>query len=412
MKFTTLEREAFQTFLDKNPLRTFFQTVEMEEIGKLGGWKSDYVGILQNGNIVAAARLMSKKTHFGKKIFYAPRGLLVDYQNQELLTFFIKELKQFIKKQGGYTLHIDPPVIYKERDINGDLVENGIDNSHIVDVLKSLGFHHDGFIRHYDPTKQVRWSFELPTKEKTKEEILKQMQGNTRRAIQKAEHLKVKVRELKREELPIFKEIMEHTSERREFVDKTLDYYETMYDVFKPKEEIQYMIAEVSLEEAKEVLQKDLEKLEATLAKAQRQKKEALQKETESQITTLNIRISEVEKLQQEKGNHLYLACGMFMLYGKEVLYYHAGSYKEYMNFFGQYLIQWEMIQKAIDLNKECYNFYGIKGVFDKKDPDYGVYLFKKGFNGHVVEYIGDFYLPVSPYYYLLHLKSKMRKKG
>ena len=41
------------------------------------------------------------------------------------------------------------------------------------------------------------------------------MNGNTRRAIKKAEHLKVKVRELTKEELPLFKEIMEHTSERR-----------------------------------------------------------------------------------------------------------------------------------------------------------------------------------------------------
>ena len=100
----------------------------------------------------------------------------------------------------------------------------------------------------------------------------------------------------------------------------------------------------------------------------------------------------------------------MFMIYGNDILYYHSGGYKEYMSFFGQYLIQWTMIKEAIKLGKKCYNFYGIKGVFDKNDPDYGVYLFKRGFNGHVIEYIGDFYLPISPYYYILQIRKKLKK--
>ena len=114
--------------------------------------------------------------------------------------------------------------------------------------------------------------------------------------------------------------------------------------------------------------------------------------------------------IKDEKGNHIYLAGAMFMIYGHDIMYYHAGGYKEYMAFFGQYLIQWEMIKKALEMKKACYNFYGIKGVFDKQDPDYGVYLFKKGFNGHVIEYIGDFYLPISPYYYIQNLRKKMKK--
>jgi len=40
------------------------------------------------------------------------------------------------------------------------------------------------------------------------------------------------VRRLERDELHIFKEITASTSERREYVDKTLDYYEAFYDKF------------------------------------------------------------------------------------------------------------------------------------------------------------------------------------
>lgn len=410
MKFTELEQGEFNLFLQNHPLQTFFQAPEMAEIGLLDNWITLYVGVKEKGKIIAATRIMYKEVHFHKKIFYAPRGILIDYHNKKLLTFFVKNIKKFIKKRGGYTFHIDPPLIYKERDINGDVVENGIDNSCVVDNLKSLGFHHEGFIRHYDYTKQVRWSFELPLLGKTEKDILKEMSGNTRRSIQKAEHLKVIVRELKKEELPLFKDIMDSTSERRSFTDKSITYYEKMYDVFHPKDEVKYMIAEVNLNETLEVLIQDRNDLEKTKQKAIKHHKEALLHETESQIAELEKRIQKITKIQTEKGNHLYLAGAMFMIYGHDILYYHSGGYKEYMFFFGQYLIQWTMIKEAISLGKKCYNFYGIKGVFDKNDADYGVYLFKRGFNGHVIEYIGDFYLPISMYYYIQKFRKKMKR--
>lgn len=410
MNFTELKKSEFESFLKSCPLKTFFQAPEMEEIDSMGGWNTIYVGVKQNEQIVAASRIIWTKVRFNKKIFYAPRGILVDYNDKKLLTFFITNLKNFIKGQCGYTLHIDPPVIYKERDIDGEIVSDGVDNSDIVNTLKSLGFKHDGFTREYDYTKQNRWLFELSVDGKTEDDILKEMNGNTRRSIQRAEHLKVTVRELKRDELHIFKDIMDHTSERREFSDKSMKYYEKMYDLFNDKEEIKYLLAEVNLDETLKVLTEDMNKLLVTKERALKNGKSGLLNETESQINDLNKKIDEIKIVQTKKGNKLYLASAMFMIYGDEVIYYHSGGYKEYMSFFGQYLIQWTMIKEAIKRNKLKYNFYGIKGVFDKKDIDYGVYLFKRGFNGNVVEYIGDFYLPISPYYYIQQIRKRVRK--
>jgi lipid II:glycine glycyltransferase (peptidoglycan interpeptide bridge formation enzyme) len=300
--------------------------------------------------------------------------------------------------------------MYKQRDINGDIIEDGFNNEKVVDSLKVLGFKHDGFITHYDVTKQVRWSFELSLEEKDENTLLKEMNGNTRRSIQKAEHLQVKVRTLSREEIPIFKEICDKTSERRHFRERPLEYYYKMYDLFNPTQEIEYVIAEVDLKDTLKVLDDDLEKLQESKQRAIEHNKAGQIKEFTSQIEDLNKRIKEIEGIIESNGNHLYLATAMYMLYGDEVMYYHAGGYKEYMSFFGQYLIQWEMIKKALRLQKKIYNFYGIKGNFDKNDPDYGVYLFKKGFNGNVIEYIGDFYLPISWYYYLQKIRKKMKK--
>ena len=410
MIFTQLEKSEFEQFLSNHPLQTFFQSTSMDLVEIKDGWNVIYVGVKENDKIIAAARIKYAKTHFNKKIFYAQRGILVDYNNKILLSFFTKNIKKYIKKMGGYVFHINPPLMYKERDIDGNLVDNGIDNSNIVDELKKLGYKHAGFIRHYDYSKQNRWIFEMPLKDKTELDIMKNMNGNTRRAINKAEHLQVKVRELGKEELSIFKDIMNSTSDRREFKDETLEYYKKMYDVFKEKNEIKYMLAYVNLDDTLKVLNDDLKELEEKKSRALLHKKEGQYNEFNAQSTDIKNKIEEVELIRKKSGNIINLAAAMFMIYGKEIMYFHSGSYKEYFNFFGQYLIQWEMIKLALKLKKEVYNFYGIKGVFDKNDPDYGVYLFKRGFTGRVVEYIGDFYLPISFYYYIQKLISFIRR--
>ena len=46
------------------------------------------------------------------------------------------------------------------------------------------------------------------------------------------------------------------------------------------------------------------------------------------------------------------------MLYGKQVVYLLGASYKEFMKYNAQYLLQWEMINYAIDNNYKTFNFY------------------------------------------------------
>lgn len=411
MKFEELTEKEYNSFFEKHKLSTFFQSSHFNPIDEMEGWKIVYLGVKKDKKVIAASRFKYIAPHFNKYIYYAPRGILMDYNDKKLVEFFTNNLKKYIKNNGGYVLHIDPPIIHKERNIDGNIVESGIDNSNIIEYLKTIGFKHDGFTRCYDYTKQVRWSFELPVKGKTEEEILKEMNGNTRRAIQKAEHLGVKIKELKRDELNIFKDIMDSTSERREFKDKSLKHYETMYDSFYDNGETKFLLAYVDLKNTLKILNNDLFELVKSKSNAEAHKKESKLKELNSQIDNMEKRIKEIEQIKKEKGDTIYLASAMFMISKRDILYYHSGSYKEYMNFFGQYLIQWEMIKETIKLNKECYNFYGIKGVFDKDDDDYGVYLFKRGFNGHVIEYIGDFYLPITNYYYIQKFLSFFKKK-
>lgn len=402
MKFRELSIDEYKKFIKNYKNSNFFQDNRMDNYSKLKGYISYYVGVEENESVVAAARLLAKKSKFGKYNFSSPRGLLVDYNNFELLEFFVNNLKKYIKTKNGLVLKIDPYIIYKSRDIEGNETKE-INNSNIVNNLKKLGFIHGGFTRGYDLSGQGRWYFVLNLENKSLDDIQKGMKANHRNIIRKAEKYGVEIKQIEYNDLPTFKHITEDTSARIGFSDKSLVYYQTMYDSFK--DEVKYLIAYLNVDKYKEKLKEELE--------INQNKYKLLSDTTTGKAKELKITIDGLIK-RLDESNHLKekqipISCAMFMLYNGEVDYLFSGSLSEYKNLYAQYLIQWHMIKYAIENNYKKYNFFGISGIFDKKDSEYGVYEFKKGFGGVVEELIGDFYLPTSILYKIKRLIKDRR---
>ena len=186
MQFLEITEKEYRKFWENHPLKTFLSAPEIGELRKSNGWDVYFVGVKDDNDLVAAAMIVSHKRHFGKYEFYSPRGVLVDYENKELLDCFLKEIKNFVRKHHGYIFRMDPYVIYKERDIDGNIVEDGVDHSTVVSHLESLGFKKVSI----PDMEQVGWMFSLPLEGKSKEEILKQMKPNTRNTIRKTEKMR------------------------------------------------------------------------------------------------------------------------------------------------------------------------------------------------------------------------------
>ena len=56
------------------------------------------------------------------------------------------------------------------------------------------------------------------------------------------------------------------------------------------------------------------------------------------------------------------------------------------------YLMQWEMIRWALETGCSVYDFQGVSGNLNpENNPMYGLYRFKKGFNGQLDELAGEF---------------------
>lgn len=83
--------------------------------------------------------------------------------------------------------------------------------------------------------------------------------------------------------------------------------------------------------------------------------------------------------------------------YGDKTWYMYGASSNEHRNVMPNYLLQWEMIRWAVESGCRIYDFRGVSGDLSPDNPLYGLYRFKKGFNGDFCEFCGQFTMVYKP---------------
>ena len=409
MKIDEISSKEFEKFASIHPQFSFHQTKNWGELKKTMGWDYSFVGLKDKDKIVGGAILLSKETPIKKKIFYSPRGFLIDYSDELLVKEFTKEIKKYVKEHNGFFIKIDPYLEHLERDINGDVVNEGINNSKVIDLLKSIGYKHYGFNLSMGKELQPRWIYVLDLKGKDEDVVFNNFSSDTKRYINRAIKNHLEIEEVDENNLDEFYKIMAHTSKRRGFINRPMSYYRDMLKYLSPNIKILncFLNVDKALKDTKEEIEhisKEEAELKKIMEETNSKKSKTNYKNAINSLEQLNKKYEELTKLKEEKGSKIVMASSMFLTFGNEVVYLFSGSYDEYMKYNAQYLIQWEIIKYAVNNKYDRYNFYGIDGNLDKENNDtYGIYEFKKGFDGRVVEFIGEFDLVVSKFYYNLY---------
>ena len=138
MKLEEIEKKEFDEFALNHENATFMQNSFWGEIKSKNGWEYKLLGVKEKKKIIAECILLSKKTPVGKKMFYAPRGYLLDYSNLDLFEQFDKLITEYAKNNGGIFLKIDPYVMYHRRDKEGNIVERDMFNTFNMGVGMSV----------------------------------------------------------------------------------------------------------------------------------------------------------------------------------------------------------------------------------------------------------------------------------
>lgn len=97
------------------------------------------------------------------------------------------------------------------------------------------------------------------------------------------------------------------------------------------------------------------------------------------------------------------IAAVIIVRFGNRAIYMYGASTNQERNRMPTYLLQWEAICWAKAQGCEIYDFWGAPDDFVEEDRMWGVWRFKRGFNGEVVRHIGAWDFVKRPLLYWLY---------
>ena len=214
-------------------------------------------------------------------------------------------------------------------------------NTAFSSMLQSFGFRAKEGGKNFEAI-QPRYVFRLNVEGKTEEKLLANFHRQWRYNIRLAERKGVTVRICGKEMVPAFSDLMLTTGVRDGFVTRKPEYFAAMLDNLGEHARL-YMAFD---------------------------------------------------------PNDTPIAGTLAIHYGDKVWYLYGASSNEHRNLMPNYLLQWRMIQWAVETNCRIYDFRGVSGDVSEDNPLYGLFRFKQGFGGDFTEFVGEMDLVLSPVIY------------
>ena len=407
MTLTTISKEEFTSFANTVSHRSFIQSAEMADLLVERGNTVQFIAWKEDDQVQVAAILYSLPMTGGLHMEINSGPL---YQEEAMLEPFYVALKDYAKENSAIELVIKPYDTYQTFDSDGNPTSE--EQTHFMDTLKNLGYQHDGLTTGY-PGGEGDWHYVKDMEGITEKNLLQSFSKKGKPLVKKAKSFGIELKRLNRDELQLFKDITSSTSDRRDYQDKTLDYYQTFYDSFGDKAD--FMIATLNFHHYYTNLEKDQAKLAQKIEKLQKdlevnpnsEKKQNQLREFSSQFDTFEVRKRDAKEYIEKYGDQdVILAGSLFVYMPQESTYLFSGSYTEFNKFYAPAVLQEYMMLETIKRGIPRYNFLGIQGIFDGSD---GVLRFKQNFNGYIVRKMGTFrYYPSPLKYKLISLVKKL----
>ena len=400
MKFLTdINNEKYTEFIKSHKHGNMMQAIEWSAIKNT--WGAVRVAVSDDeDNIIAAAQVLTRKG-----LWYVPRGPILDYNNKELLGFFLTNLKKFAKTKQAKLVKLDIPIAVKDEKLaNFKDVDVDRSNDELIKTFKSYGYNHKGFSLDMSSTIQPRFN----TVTKLEQPVPDLFSKDTRRLIRDADKKFVEVRRCGKENLDDFLFTLACTEKRKNISLRGREYFENLLDTFGDNSllYISYINVEKALKECynrKENLEKEIEELGEKSPK----KKRTL----EEQVAGIDKLIALFNGLEiEDKSKDQVISAAITIAYGNHAEIIYAGMNEDFAKLPAQYKVFSDTMKKAQEMGISEVSMGGIEGSLN--DSLLG---FKSKFSPNIVEYYGEFDLVISHvfnlmYNYGLPLRRKILK--
>ena len=401
MSIRELTIDEFNAFVRNSPLGTHYQTFNYALLMGENGYEYELVGMFNEYNQLKAASLIlfkNLKMHY--KYGYAPKGFILDYFNQEIVSEFAALLKNYYKKKKVVFIKINPEIAISEIDKETGLKTYNW-NYNILEIMEKAGFKKlkDNL---YFESILPRFSAVVSLKNYSMNSVSK----NTRNKIRRAHHKGLHIELAEKSGIDILQKFIKNKRTINEY------YYKDYYNVFKKDDMIDLFLVSIDSEEflinSRELYEKELEINNRLVSLLNRENnKRNLNKKMDSDKKILNYKqdVKFATELNTKKDK-VYIAGALVIKYQNRVQILMSGYDKKYKRFEANYYLHDEIL-KYYQKNYDYAELNGLTGDFSKENPYLGLNEFKIGFNPRIYEYIGEFDLPLNEKKYL-----KMRSNG
>lgn len=413
MKIVKLNSAQFDKFATSHRYRNYYQTSMYANVMSKFGYRSQYLGIVNEQNqLIGATLIIYKEVFMKNKLAYAPRGILFNYENEANVQELTLKLKKVLGKQGFMLLRIDPYIPLTIRDSDGTIMNFNNKGNSIIDNLKKNNFTYKGKTLFFE-TEKPRWEA-LVLLQKDIREIFAKVDKRTRNKIRKATNSGVEV--IKDENNDINK-LYEFVAKKD---NKPLSFYKEMCNKFESNIEIYYatLNTETFLINSRRSYEKEVE-YNATLAKRiqesaidDKERDNFLNKKMESDklITTYKKSLLIATDLLKSNPEGLQIAAAMIIKYDNAAYIFTEGIDEEYGYLNANYLLKWQLINDYNNEGLKYLNLNAIVGELEKKNEFSGLNEAKLGFNSTITEYIGEFDIILNNFAYNLYTKINKKK--
>ena len=399
MRAIKLDPNSFDKFIIGINYCSYFQTAGYGRLLSKFGLKDEYIGFEENGTLVGALLILSKPIFMGYKYAYSPRGLIINYNDQQLVTRAIRELKQYLNKEKYLLFKMDPQIICTKRNRYGKVLAQNNSIDQILNTLRNAGFTHCGFNSYFESVKP-RWEAELDLRKST-EELFKNLTKQTRNKLRKATKYGLSIYKDNNYD---FESIFPFIKDKDTV---NIKYYEELHNIFGSNLELYYakLNTKTYVENTKYLYEKEMELNDYLTNIIQnngykgKNMSAVLNKKMESDklLSTYKKYMVEATQLLRDFPDGIVVGCDIVLKVKNKLFLIVEGYDKKYSNLCSNYLIKWKIIEKYARSNIDSFNMGAIAGVFDPKQNQFrGLNEMKFGYNSVANEYIGELNLVVN----------------
>lgn len=393
MLIREINKEELNNYLSKIP-HSLYQTEEYAKTMEKQNFNIKILGLEENGNIIGSTILLITKK-IGFTYAFAPRGFVIDYNNNLLLNKFTSEIKKYCKKNGIVAIKLNPRII---KEINGNINNNYKDICSNLNKLKYIHLGYNDFFESFKPR------FEAIIEIKNKNEMFKNIKKEYRTKIRSAIDNGVEIHKGTYEDL---KYLYLQTEKK---YPRDLLYFQYLYYYFNQNKKIDLFYAKLDCEKLLNKFRNLYIKQEKICNEINNQmeiehsnKLTAIKIEADNLLGKYHDQLTTTTKMIQRYPKGIIIASALFIKEDNEVYMIMDGFDKNYKRYNAKHLLIWE----ALNYYKN-YKYLNLGGITSLKEDKYkGLNNFKMNFGSASYEYIGDLELICIPSKYFL-LKNAM----